>query len=177
MLWCECPLVGMQWCKCPIVGMPWYKCPLVGMQWCKCTLVGMLWWKYTLERCAMMRMFRCKHNLFKNSLYFQNEASSAPETKILSKLDLLFLKSHLLFGLRLLKNWWSLLEIFEWGIGLETDDLAQKIYFHNLVEQKGWHAFRAFFWKTNSLKIKHLKKIHFFSLWIWQFDRPQNLLW
>ena len=90
MLWCECPLWCMQWCKCAFVGM----------QWCKCTLVGMLWWKYPLERCAMMRMFRCKHNLFKNSLYFQNEAFSAPETKIFSKLDLLFLKSHLFFWLK-----------------------------------------------------------------------------
>ena len=27
----------------------------------------------------------------------------------------------------------------------ESDDLAQKIYFHNLVEQKGWHVFKAFF--------------------------------
>ena len=51
-------------------------------------------------RYAMMLMFWCKHNLFKNSLYFQNEASSAPKTKIFSKLDLLFLKSHILFDLR-----------------------------------------------------------------------------
>ena len=54
--------------------------------------------------CAMMRMFWCKHNLFKNSLYFQNEAFSAPETKIFSKLNLLFLKrSSLSFDLRPLK--------------------------------------------------------------------------
>ena len=126
----------------------------------------------------MTWMLWCKHTLFKNSLYFQNEASSAPKIKMFSKLDLLFLKSHLLFDLRLPKNWWLLLEIFEWGIDLESDDLAQKICFHNLVEQKEWHVFKAlFFGKMNSLKIKHLKKIHFFSSWIWQFDRRQDPLW
>ena len=57
-----------------------------------------------------------------------------------------------------------MLEISEWGIDLEFDDLAQKIYLHNLVEQKGGGTFpRLFFGKMNSLKIKHLKKIHFFS--------------
>ena len=75
-------LVGMSWCKCTLVGMPWCKCPFVGMPWCKCPLVGMSW---------------CKYKLFKNFLYFQNEASSVPETKIFSKLDLLFMKSHLPF--------------------------------------------------------------------------------
>ena len=48
-----------------------------------------------------------------------------------------------------------------------SDDLAQKIYFHNLVEQKGWHIFEAFSEKMNSLKIKHLKKIYFLVL---EFD-------
>ena len=76
------------------------------------------------------------------------------------------------FWLEALKNWWSLLEISEWGIDLEFDNLAQKIYLHNLVEQKEWHVSKAlFFWKKkNSLKIKHLKKIHFSSFWIWQFE-------
>ena len=58
------------------------------------------------------------------------------------------MKSHLPFDLRLPKNWWSLLEISEQGIDLESDDLAQKICFHNLVKQKEWHVFKAFFWKN-----------------------------
>ena len=135
----------------PLVGMSWCKCTLVGMSWCRCPLGYVMTW-----------MLWCKYNLFKNFLYFQNEAFSTLETKIFSKLDLLFMKSHLLFYLTLPKKWWSLLEIFEWGIDLEFDDLAQKIYFHNWGEQKGWHVFKAFFWKMNSLKIKHLKEIHFF---------------
>ena len=123
----------------------------------------------------MTRMLWCKHNSFKNFLYFQNEASSTLETKIFSKLDLLFMKSHLLFYLRLPKNWWSVLEISEWGIDLESDDLAQKIYFHNWVEQKGGTFPRSFSRKMNSLKIKHLKKIHSFlssNMAIWQTSRP-----
>ena len=61
-------------------------------------------------------------------------------------------KSSFFFDLRLLKNWWSLLEISEWGIDLESDDLAQEIYFHSLVEQKGWHVFKAFLWKNEFFK-------------------------
>ena len=45
---------------------------------------------------------------------------------------------------------------------MKSDDLAQKIYFHNLVRQRGGGTFpRPFSGKMNSLKIKHLKKIHF----------------
>ena len=156
----------MPWCECPLGSMPWRECLFVGMQWMQMPPYGYI----------MTRMLWCKHNLFKNSLYFWSEASSASETKIFSKLDLLFLKSHLLFDLRLpKKNWWSLLEIFEWGIDLESDDLAQKIYFRNLVKKKGVAHFQGLFsGKMNSLKIKHLKKIHFFSLnmAIWQASRP-----
>ena len=83
------------------------------------------------------------------------------DIKIFSKLDLLFLKSYLLFNLRLSKNWRSLLEISECGIGLEPYDLAQKIYFHDLVEQRGGTFPRPFFGKMDSLKIKHLKKDSF----------------
>ena len=43
-----------------------------------------------------------------------------------------------------------------------SNDLAQKIYFHNLVQAKwGWHISKVFSGKMSSLKIKHLKKIHF----------------
>ena len=136
----------MTWCECPLENMPWCEYPLIGMQWCKCLHGSMTWCECPLR--SMPQVFWCKHNLFKNLLYFQNEASSVLETKIFSKLDLLFMKSHLLFNLRSPKNWWSLLEISEWGIYLESDDLAQKIYFHNLVEQKEWHVSKALFWKN-----------------------------
>ena len=68
-----------------------------------------------------------------------------PKTKIFSKLDLLFMKSHLPFDLRPPKIGDHYQKIFEWDIDLKSDDLAQKIYFHNLVEQKEWHVFKAFF--------------------------------
>ena len=54
--------IGMSWCKCPFVDMPWHKCLLVCMQWCKCPC-----------RYVMMQMLWRKHNLFKNSLCFQNQ--------------------------------------------------------------------------------------------------------
>ena len=98
---------------------------------------------------AMMQMLWCKHNLFKNSLCFQIEASSAPETKIFSKLDLLFLKSHLLFDLRLLKIfWWSLLENLRMGHWLGIWWSGSKDLFSQFGWAKGWHVSKAFFWKN-----------------------------
>ena len=44
---------------------------------------------------------------------------------------------------------------------MESDDLAQQIYFHNLVQHKGGTFSKPFFGRMNSLKIKHLKCIHF----------------
>ena len=111
MTWRECPLVGMQWCKCLLGNMPWCKCPLIGVQWCKCLHGSMTWCECPLRsmpwcECSLggiTQVFWCKHNLFKNFLCFQNEAFSMPETKIFSKLGLLFRRSHL-FDSRLSKT-------------------------------------------------------------------------
>ena len=78
----------------PFVRMQWMLMPAWVCNECKCLLESMPW----------HRMLWCKHNLFKNSFYFQNEASITPETKIFSKLDSLFMKSHLPFDLRLPKK-------------------------------------------------------------------------
>ena len=48
----------------------------------------------------MTWMLWCKHTLFKNSLYFQNEVYSAPKTKTFPKLDLLSLKKSSSFWLK-----------------------------------------------------------------------------
>ena len=40
------------------------------------------------------------------------------------------------------------IRISEWDIDLESDDMTQKVYFHNWGEYKGWHVFNAFFWKN-----------------------------
>ena len=87
--WCQCTLVGMPWCKCTLVGVPWCKCTLIGVPWCKYTLVGVPWCKYTLVgvpwcKCTLVGVPWCKCNLFKNFLYFQNEASTMLETKVFS---------------------------------------------------------------------------------------------
>ena len=150
---CECLLESMPWCECPLGSMPWCECPLVCMQWTQMHPYGYI----------MTQMLWCKHKLFKNSLYFQNEASSAPEIKIFSKLDLLFLKSHLIFDLRLPKNWWSLLENLQMKHWLGIWWSGSKDLFLQFGWAKGWLVFMAFFFeKMNSLKIKHLKKIHHF---------------
>ena len=131
--------IFIPWCKCLFVGIPWCEWPLVGMPWCKCFDAN---------------------NLFKNSLFFQIEASLEPKTKIFSNLDLLFPEKSFFFWFKTPKNWWSLLEDFWMGIDSESDDLAQKIYFHDLVEQRGGTFPRPFFGKKmSSLKIKHLRKI------------------
>ena len=101
MLWCRyarhdtnAPLWVCHGYKCLLESMPWYECLLGSMPWCECPLVGMQWMRIPACGYIMIRMLWCKHKLFKNSLYFQNEVSSAPKIKIFSKLDLLFLKSH-----------------------------------------------------------------------------------
>ena len=80
---------------------PWCKCLLTEME-VRMSSNGYVMMQMSLCRNVMMQMFWPKHKLFKNSFYFQNKVSSAPE-KIFSKLDLLFLKSHPLFDLRLPK--------------------------------------------------------------------------
>ena len=81
------------WCKCLLVGMPWCKCPLVGMPWCEC--------------------FDANTIYSKIPFVFKIKASSTLETQIFSKFNLLFPKSPIIFYLKLPKDWWSLLEIFE----------------------------------------------------------------
>ena len=72
------------------------------------------------------------------------------------------MKSYLPFDLRFPKKMVITVKNLWMGIDLESDDLTQKIYFHNLVEHKRWHISKAFFEKMNSLKIKHFEKIHYF---------------
>ena len=60
------------------------------------------------------------------------------------------------------KNWWSLLEISKKGIDLKSDDLAQKIYFHNLVEQRGGTFPMPFFWKNEFFENQTSEKGSFF---------------
>ena len=147
MSWYKCLLGSMPWCKCSCSACHDANVHLGVCHECKCPLVGISW----------HGMLWCKHNLFKNSFYFQNEASTTPEIKIFSKLDLLFLKSHLLFYLRLLKNWWLLLEILEWGIDLESDDRAQRFIFTIWLSTRGGTFQRLFLekwilWKSSILK-------------------------
>ena len=94
------------------------------------------------------------------------------------KLNLLFLKSHLPFDLRLPRKFVITVRkspngAFTW----KSNDLDQKTYSRNLVEQRDGAFPRPFFGKMNYLKIKHFKKIHFCCSWIWQFDKRQDPPW
>ena len=97
-------LYGYAMMRMPLVGMSWCKCPLGCMQWCKCPC------RYVMMRMsacvyAMMQMLWRKHNLFKNSLCFQNQGFlSAWNQKYFQILICYFSKSHLLIDLRLLKK-------------------------------------------------------------------------
>ena len=114
---------------------------------------------------AMTRMLWCKHNLFKNFPYFQNEASTTPETKIFSKLGLLFLKNHLPFDLRLPKKKLvitvrkSLNGAPTWNLMIWLKRFIFTIWLSKMVAR--FQGLFLFFGKMNSLKIKHFKKIHF----------------
>ena len=139
---CECLLMDMSWCTCP------FGYAVMRMSSCRYVMMQMLW---------------CRHNSFKNSLYFQNEASSALETKTFSKLDLLFLKSHLPFDLRLpknlvitVKNLWMRHWLRTWWSG--SKDLFSQF---GWAKRGGTFPRRFFLEKMNSLKIKYLKKIIF----------------
>ena len=151
--------IFIPWCKYLLVGMPWCKWPLVGMQWCK--------WSST------------NTNYSKIPFIFEIKAFSMPKTNIFSNLDLLFPKSHLFFCLKLPKEIGDhYYESSDGTLTRKSDDLAQKIYFSQFGWAKGWHVSKAFFWKKWVLwKSSSLKRFIFSSLWIWQFDRHQDLPW
>ena len=147
-LWYKCFMTKMQmqflWCRCPLAGMPWCECPFVGMPWCesydaKCLDANTIYSKVSFI--FKMRLSQRLKNIFKTQSIIPEKSPS--------------------FLLKAPKKLVITVENPQTGIDLESDDLAQKIYFHNLVEQKGWHVSKVFSEKMNFLKIKHFKKIHF----------------
>ena len=153
---CRCPLVGISWCKCPLVHAM-MQMPFVWMQW-----MWMPAWVcnecqrpfgYAMNANVPLRIYHDTDALMQTQfiqkfLLFQNEASTTLETKIFSKLDLLFMKSHLPFDLRLPKNWWSLLENLWMGHLLEIWLSGSKDLFSQFDWAMGWHVSKAFFWKN-----------------------------
>ena len=143
--WC------MPWCECLLGSMLMMRMPPCRYAWCKCP-IGVchdanvpLWVRHDANASCRDAIMQTQY--IQKFPCFQNEASSAPEIKIFSRLDLSFPKGSSIF-LKVPKNWWSLSEIPKWGVDLKSDDLAQKIYFHNWGVQKGWHISKAFFWKN-----------------------------
>ena len=74
------------------------KWPLVGMSWCKCFDANTVYSKIPF-------IFKSRH-----------PQCLKPKHISFSKYDLFFPTSHILFWLKVPKNWWSLLEISEWDI-------------------------------------------------------------
>ena len=148
MAWCECTLVGMQWMQMPPC---WYVVMRMSpwcMLWCKCLLgacydanvcLDMQWMqlpscRYAMNANAPLWVYHDMECFGTNTIYskfllFSKRGFHNAWNQNIFKLDLLFMKSHLPFDLRFPKNWWSPLEISEWGIYLKSDDLAQKDLF------------------------------------------------
>ena len=101
-------LVGMSWCKCPI-GACYDANARLGMQW-----MQMFPWEY-----AMMQNTLLQTQFIKKFLLFSKRGFHNAWNQNIFTLDLLFMKSHLLFDLRLPKNWWLLLENLWMGHLLE----------------------------------------------------------
>ena len=107
---------------------------------------------------TMTRMLWCKHNLFKNSFYFQNEASTTLETKIFSNSIYYSWKVIFLLTYGSQKNWWSLLENLLMGHLLEIWWSGSKDLFSQFGWAKGVARFQSLFlkkwilWKSSILK-------------------------
>ena len=123
----SCRDVMMQmslWC------MPWCECPLVGMSWCKC--------------------FDANTIYSKIPFIFKTRLPQCLKPKFFQKLDLLFMKSHLLihfFDLKLSKNWWSLLENLQMRHWLGIWWSGSTYLFSQFGWTKRWLVSKAFFWK------------------------------
>ena len=134
MSWCKCFFDSMPWCECFFGSMPWCKCFFGSMPWCKCSFgachdayapckdVMMQIYPY---RYAVMQMYPCRYTMNVNAplwVYHATECFGANTVYsktffLFSKrgfhnawnqniftLDLLFMKSHLPFDLRLPKK-------------------------------------------------------------------------
>ena len=134
---------------------------MMQMSPCKYAMMQMLPCRY-----ARMRMFWRKHNLFKNSLCFQNQGFFSVWNKnifesrfVISRKVIFF---FFFFWLKSPKKVVITIRNLQRRHWLEIWWSGSRDLFSQLIEQRGGTFPRSFFGKTNSLKIKHLKKIHFF---------------
>ena len=112
---------------------------------------------------AMMWIFWHKHNLFKNSFCFQNQGFlSAWKKNIFKSWFVISQKVIFFFDLRLLKKLVITVRNLRIGHWLEIWWSISRDLFSQIGWAKRWHISKPFSGKINSLKIKHLKKIHFF---------------
>ena len=91
------------------------------------------------------------------------------------KLNLLFMKSHLPFDLRLSKNWWSLLENLWMRHLLEIWWSDSKDLFSQFGQAKRWHVSKAFSGKDEFFENQASWQdsfLLFLNMAIWQTSRP-----
>ena len=106
----------------------------------------------------MQTQFIQKFPLFSNRGFF-----SAWNQNIFKTWFIIHEKSSSFWLKTLQKNWWSLLEIFEWGSTWNLMIWLKRFIFTIWLSKRGGTFLRPFFRKMNFLKIKHLKKIHFLA--------------
>ena len=148
---------------------------------------------------AMMRMQPCRYATNANApLWVYHDTNALMQTQFIQKFllfskrgfhnawnqnifkpNLLFLKSHLPFDLRLpKKNWWSLLENLRMGHLLEIWWSGSKRLIFTIWLSKEMAHFQGLFLEKWILwKSSILKRFIFFSSWIWQFDKRQDPPW
>ena len=179
MSWCKCPLVGMPWCECLLGSMLWchdanvpfgvyhnanvplvhamMRMPLVRMSWCKCFEANTIYSKIPLfSKWGFLSAWN--QNIFR-TWFIIPEKSSSFWLKAPKKLVITVRNLRMRHWLRI---WWSgskdLFSQFDW---------AKKVAHFQGLFWKRW-----ILWKSSILKWSI-----FFSPWIWQFDRRQDLPW
>ena len=110
---------------------------------------------------VMMRMF-WREFIQKFPLFSKSRLPQLLKQKYFQILICYFLKSHLFFDLRFPKKLVITVRNLRIGHWLEIWWSGSKDLFSQFGWGKRWHVSKPFSGKMNSLKIKHLKKIHFF---------------
>ena len=136
---CKCLLESMSWCECPLESMSWHECPLVGMQWMQMPSCGYIMTWNALVQTQFIQKFLLFSTWGFHNAWNQN----------IFKLDLLFMKSHLPFDLRLPKKLVitvrkSLNGAFTWNLMIWLKRLISTIW----LSKEMVHFQSLFFWKN-----------------------------
>ena len=148
-----------------------------GMQWCRCLFryamnANALLWVYHDTNALMQTQFIQKFSLFSKRGFLNAWNQNIFKTWFIihEKSSSFWLKAPKKLVITVRK---SLNGAFTWNLMIRLKRLISTIW----LSKEMAHFQGLFSGKMNSLKIKHLKKIHFCYSWIWQFDRRQDPQW